>query len=237
MQELKLILAESDSASLVLRGVESGGAVENLPCHTFPSDDGGVDMKCPTEIAISDRREAELAKNGFMPLVHRKNSDVAAFIGYTKQAVELDQDQIVTITPTSHTVMNFDGTPAEGKPYEVTWDAAAAEKGGYDTFMEKEINDQPHAVGDTLLGRTDAEGRLVMADALARAVEEDPDAVLDVATLTGACVVALGPHIFGVMGNDEELRTAILEASPAKSKAALQAHLDDAVQRIVAKRG
>ncbi len=64
-----------------IRGVESGGAVPNLPTHTFPTDDGGVDMKCPTEIAISDRREAELAKNGMMPLIHRKNSDVAAFIG------------------------------------------------------------------------------------------------------------------------------------------------------------
>ena len=64
-----------------IRGIESGGAVEGLPAHTFPTDDGGVDMKCPTEIAISDRREAELAKNGFMPLVHRKNSDFAAFIG------------------------------------------------------------------------------------------------------------------------------------------------------------
>lgn len=64
-----------------IRGVESGGAVDNMVCHTFPTDDGGVDMKCPTEIAISDRREAELAKNGFMPLVHRKNSDFAAFIG------------------------------------------------------------------------------------------------------------------------------------------------------------
>ncbi len=64
-----------------IRGVESGGAVANLPVHSFPTDDGGVDMKCPTEIAISDRREAELAKNGFMPLVHRKNSDFAAFIG------------------------------------------------------------------------------------------------------------------------------------------------------------
>jgi type VI secretion system protein ImpC len=64
-----------------IRGIESGGAVEGLPTHTFPTDDGGVDMKCPTEIAISDRREAELAKNGFMPLVHRKNSDFAAFIG------------------------------------------------------------------------------------------------------------------------------------------------------------
>jgi type VI secretion system protein ImpC len=64
-----------------IRGVESGGVVQNLPVHTFPTDDGGVDMKCPTEIAISDRREAELAKNGFMPLIHRKNSDQAAFIG------------------------------------------------------------------------------------------------------------------------------------------------------------
>ncbi|MES2717020.1 MAG: type VI secretion system contractile sheath large subunit [Pseudomonadota bacterium] len=64
-----------------IRGIESGGAVQGLPAHTFPTDDGGVDMKCPTEIAISDRREAELAKNGFMPLVHRKNSDFAAFIG------------------------------------------------------------------------------------------------------------------------------------------------------------
>jgi type VI secretion system protein ImpC len=64
-----------------IRGIESGGAVENLPVYTFPTDDGGVDMTCPTEIAISDRREAELAKNGFMPLVHKKNSDLAAFIG------------------------------------------------------------------------------------------------------------------------------------------------------------
>ena len=64
-----------------IRGVESGGAVEGLPCHTFPTDDGGVDMKCPTEIAITDRREAELAKNGFMPVLHRKNTDTAAFIG------------------------------------------------------------------------------------------------------------------------------------------------------------
>ena len=64
-----------------IRGVESGGAVENLPSHSFPTDDGGVDMKCPTEIAISDRREAELSKNGFLAMVHRKNSDFAAFIG------------------------------------------------------------------------------------------------------------------------------------------------------------
>ena len=77
-----------------IRGVESGGSVEGLPAHTFPSDDGGVDMKCPTEIAISDRREAELAKNGFMPLVHRKNSDFAAFIGAQslQKPAEYDDD-------------------------------------------------------------------------------------------------------------------------------------------------
>lgn len=91
-------------------------------------------------------------------------SDVAAFIGHTRQALELGQDQIVTITPDDYTVINFDGSPAEGKRYEVTWDAAAAEKGGYPTFMEKEIYDQPHAVGDTLLGRTDVDGRLVLDD-------------------------------------------------------------------------
>jgi type VI secretion system protein ImpC len=64
-----------------IRGVESGGLVENLPVHTFPSDDGGIDMKCPTEIAIGDRREAELAKAGLMPLLHRKNEAQAAFVG------------------------------------------------------------------------------------------------------------------------------------------------------------
>ncbi|RMI17414.1 type VI secretion system contractile sheath large subunit [Pseudoroseomonas wenyumeiae] len=64
-----------------IRGVESGGVVEGLPVHTFPSDDGGIDLKCPTEIAISDRREAELSKNGLLPLLHRKNTDMAVFIG------------------------------------------------------------------------------------------------------------------------------------------------------------
>jgi type VI secretion system protein ImpC len=64
-----------------IRGVESGGMVENLPTHTFPTDDGGVAMKCPTEIAITDRREAELSKSGFLPLLHWKNTDHAVFLG------------------------------------------------------------------------------------------------------------------------------------------------------------
>ena len=64
-----------------IRGVESGGEVLNLPTHTFPTDDGGVDLKCPTEIAITDRREGELSKAGLISIVHRKNTDKAAFIG------------------------------------------------------------------------------------------------------------------------------------------------------------
>ena len=64
-----------------IRGAESGGMIEGLPCHTFPTDDGGVDMKCPTEIAITDRREAELGKAGLMPLSHWKNTDYAVFVG------------------------------------------------------------------------------------------------------------------------------------------------------------
>ena len=64
-----------------IRGVQSGGEVVNLPTHTFPTDDGGIDLKCPTEIAISDRRENELSRSGLLPLIHRKNTDKAAFIG------------------------------------------------------------------------------------------------------------------------------------------------------------
>lgn len=79
-----------------IRGVNSGGEVINLPVHTFPTDDGSVDMKCPTEIAISDRREGELSKSGLIPLVHRKNTDKAAFIGaqslYRPQKRKTDED-------------------------------------------------------------------------------------------------------------------------------------------------
>ncbi|MCC3294998.1 glutamine--fructose-6-phosphate transaminase (isomerizing) [Arthrobacter sp. zg-Y411] len=89
-------------------------------------------------------------------------SDVSGFIDFTRRAVELGQDQVVTITPDSVEITDFFGTPAEGTEFHVNWDAAAAEKGGYDSFMEKEINDQPQAVGDTLLGRSDADGRLTL---------------------------------------------------------------------------
>jgi len=89
-------------------------------------------------------------------------SDVSAFIAHTRQAMELGQDQVITITRDGVEVSAFDGAPAKGTEYEVTWDASAAEKGGYDLFMLKEIAEQPKAVADTLLGRITDGNRLVL---------------------------------------------------------------------------
>ena len=89
-------------------------------------------------------------------------SDVAAFIEHTREAIELGQDQLVRITPDLVEVTTFDGQPAEVRPYHVDWDLSAAEKGGYDWFMRKEIYEQPRAVADTLLGRHDANDRLTL---------------------------------------------------------------------------
>ena len=87
-------------------------------------------------------------------------SDVAAFIEHTREAMELGQDQVVTITRSSVDVRNFDGSPSAGRTYHVDWDLSAAEKDGHDWFMRKEIFEQPRAVADSLLGRRTAEGHL-----------------------------------------------------------------------------
>ncbi|MFC8917070.1 glutamine--fructose-6-phosphate transaminase (isomerizing) [Streptomyces sp. NPDC057116] len=87
-------------------------------------------------------------------------SDVAAFIAHTRSAIELGQDQVVELRRDGVSVTDFDGAPAETRAYHVDWDASAAEKGGYDYFMLKEIAEQPKAVADTLLGRIDAGGEL-----------------------------------------------------------------------------
>ncbi|MBV7244839.1 MULTISPECIES: glutamine--fructose-6-phosphate transaminase (isomerizing) [Streptomyces] len=87
-------------------------------------------------------------------------SDVAAFIAHTRSAIELGQDQVVELSREGVTVTGFDGELAEVREYHVDWDASAAEKGGYASFMLKEIADQPQAVADTLLGRIDGEGAL-----------------------------------------------------------------------------
>jgi glucosamine--fructose-6-phosphate aminotransferase (isomerizing) len=89
-------------------------------------------------------------------------SDVAAFIAHTRDAIELGQDQVVEVRRDGVTVTDFDGNPGEVREYHVDWDLSAAEKGGYDFFMLKEIDEQPQAVADTMLGRLDDDNRLVL---------------------------------------------------------------------------
>ncbi|WP_336704772.1 glutamine--fructose-6-phosphate transaminase (isomerizing) [Micrococcus terreus] len=118
-------------------------------------------------------------------------SDVSGFIDFTRDAIELAQDQVVTITPDSVEITDFLGNPAEGKQFTVDWDASAAEKDGYDTFMEKEIHDQPHAVADTLLGRTDASGQLILDE-----LRIDPE---ELKSITKIIVLACGTSAYAGM--------------------------------------
>ncbi|WP_026248234.1 glutamine--fructose-6-phosphate transaminase (isomerizing) [Streptomyces sp. LaPpAH-108] len=98
-------------------------------------------------------------------------SDVAAFIAHTRDALELGQDQVVELRREGVTVTDFDGSPAEVRAFHVDWDVSAAEKGGYDYFMLKEIAEQPKAVADTLLGRVDPSGSLTLDEVRIGAAE------------------------------------------------------------------
>ncbi len=89
-------------------------------------------------------------------------SDVAAFIEHTREAIELGQDQVVEISAAGVTITDFFGTPATGNSFHVAWDVSAAEKGGYDYFMLKEIAEQPQAVADTLRGRLTETGEIML---------------------------------------------------------------------------
>jgi glucosamine--fructose-6-phosphate aminotransferase (isomerizing) len=119
-----------------------------------------VDVEAPDAV-VGARRNSPLvvgrgAGENFLA------SDVSAFIEHTRDAIELGQDQVVLITPDGVEVTDFLGAPAEARDFHVDWDASAAEKGGYDYFMLKEIAEQPHAVADTLLGRLTEAGEIVL---------------------------------------------------------------------------
>ncbi|MGM7668914.1 glutamine--fructose-6-phosphate transaminase (isomerizing) [Microbacterium sp. A93] len=90
-------------------------------------------------------------------------SDVAAFVEHTRKALAIGQDQIVSITPSAVTVTDFEGNPVEAEPFDVSWDAAAAEKGGWSSFMAKEVSEQPEAVANTIRGRVQ-DGQVVIPE-------------------------------------------------------------------------
>ena len=117
-----------------------------------------VDAQDPSRV-VAARRNSPLVV-GLGEGENFIGSDVAAFIEHTREALELGQDQVVTITREGATVTDFDGNEAEGRRYHVDWDLAAAEKGGFDWFMRKEIFEQPRAIADALLGRHDEDGQL-----------------------------------------------------------------------------
>ena len=117
-----------------------------------------VDSHDPTRV-VAARRNSPLVV-GIGDGENFLGSDVSAFIEHTREALELGQDQVVTITREGVSIVNFDGSPAEGRRYHVDWDLSAAEKDGHDWFMRKEIHEQPRAVADSLLGRRTPEGHL-----------------------------------------------------------------------------
>ena len=160
--ELVAHLLEDEVASQSAPGAGSLAAAMRAVCQRL---DGtftlvAVDARDP-DVVVGARRNSPLV----VGRGHGENflaSDVAAFISFTKQATEIGQDQVAEIRADSVTVTNFDGTLAQVRDFVVDWDAEAAEKAGFKWFMTKEIAEQPRAVADALVGRTDAAGRLML---------------------------------------------------------------------------
>jgi glutamine---fructose-6-phosphate transaminase (isomerizing) len=122
-------------------------------------------------------------------------SDVAAFVAYTKQAMEIGQDQLVTIRPDSVEVIGFDGQPVEAKTFEVDWDASAADKGGWSSFMAKEISEEPEAVAKTIIGRIeDGLVRIPELEGLDADTLRDIDRVVVIACGTAAYAGMVGKY-------------------------------------------
>ncbi len=120
-------------------------------------------------------------------------SDVAAFVEHTRTALSIGQDQVVTITPEGVTVTTFDGTPVEPETFTVDWDASAAEKGGWGSFMAKEISEQPEAVANTLRGRLTEDGTVTLPE-LDVLRERDIRRVVFVACGTAAYAAMIGAY-------------------------------------------
>jgi glucosamine--fructose-6-phosphate aminotransferase (isomerizing) len=164
--EDRVLLSETDTevaAQLLELHVESGADLTTAMQWVCRQLEGAftlvaVDSQDPDRV-VAARRSSPLVV-GLGEGENFLGSDVAAFIEHTREAMELGQDQVVTITREGVEVTDFDGNPSDGRRYTVTWDLSAAEKDGHDWFMRKEIFEQPRAVADSLLGRRTEEGLL-----------------------------------------------------------------------------
>lgn len=160
------LLSETDTevtAHLLEIEVEAGHDLTVAMQHVCRRLEGAftlvaIDAQDPSRV-VAARRNSPLVV-GIGEGENFIGSDVAAFIEHTREALELGQDQVVTIARDGVEITDFDGQAAHGRRYHVDWDLAAAEKDGFDWFMRKEIFEQPHAVADALLGRHDEEGQL-----------------------------------------------------------------------------
>ena len=160
------LVSETDTevaSHLVEAALEKGGTLTEAMQHVCGRLRGAftlvaVDAQDPDRV-VAARRNSPLVV-GLGDGENFLASDVAAFIEHTRDALELGQDQVVTITRDAVEVTDFDGNTAEATPYHVDWDLSAAEKGGFDWFMRKEIYEQPAAITDSMLGRHDAHGAL-----------------------------------------------------------------------------
>ena len=184
--------SETDSevaAHLVAREYETSKDLESAFRIVVNRLEGAFTLLCIHE----DHPDMVLAARRNSPLVvgigdgeNFLGSDVAAFVEYTKRAVSVGQDQIVELRADSIHIHDFDGHRVEPTEFEVDWDASAASKGGWPSFMAKEISDQPQAVGDTLMGRIGADGSVNLAEMQGLDALADVDRIVFVACGTAA---------------------------------------------------
>ncbi len=151
---LGLAFQDSQDLTLAMRAVVARleGAFTLLGVHQDQPD-----------VVVGARRNSPLVV-GLGQGENFLGSDVAAFVAYTDKAMALGQDQIVTITPDSVTITTFEGDPATAAQFDIDWDASAADKGGWSSFMAKEISEEPEAVANTLRGRISPEGTVTLPD-------------------------------------------------------------------------
>ncbi len=162
------------AAVLVGRAFRETGDLTEAMRHTVGRLDGAFTLLAlhadAPDVVVGARRSSPLVI-GLGEGENFLGSDVAAFVEHTRRAMEIGQDQIVTIRPGSVDVIDFGGDPVEATEFEVAWDASAAEKGGWSSFMKKEIAEEPEAVANTLLGRVhDGATTLTELDGIAEAL-------------------------------------------------------------------